>query len=203
MSPTRCRRMSRNRMSTGRLMPRSMQVIGQLLQIDRARRILRRVHEHVARGGDREVALAPALHLVELGGIADGEGLSGLPVAVTARRGAAHANMIHTFSLDSLPIDLRSLGEASARAIAIGALATLRMGLGARARVWAACFVSRQGRGHQPRSLSARFARPYQSASLAVRPPSAHRSERPPLRDCYGDEPTRSLSGGAQLAAAP
>ena len=46
------------------------QVIGELLQIDGARRILRRVHEHVAGRGDREVALTPAVHLVEIGGVA-------------------------------------------------------------------------------------------------------------------------------------
>jgi hypothetical protein len=74
------------------------QVIGELLQVDGTRRILRRVHEHVAGGGNREVALPPALHLVEVGGIGDGKGISCLPVAVTSRDGTAHANMIHTFS---------------------------------------------------------------------------------------------------------
>ena len=60
------------------------QVIGQLLQIDRPRRILRRMHEHVPGRRDREVALAPAVHLVEIGGVADGKGLAGLPVAMTS-----------------------------------------------------------------------------------------------------------------------
>ena len=45
-------------------------------------------------GRDREVALPPAVDLVELGGIGDGEDFSGLPVAMTAGRGSAHANMI-------------------------------------------------------------------------------------------------------------
>ena len=40
------------------------QVIGQLLQIDCVRGILRRMDEHVAVGRDREVSLAPAIDLV-------------------------------------------------------------------------------------------------------------------------------------------
>ena len=71
-----------------------LQVVDQLLQVDGAGRILRRVDEHVARRGDGEVALAPAVDLVELGGVGDGEDLSRLPVAVTPRRGCAHAIMI-------------------------------------------------------------------------------------------------------------
>ena len=63
----------------------------------RTGRILRRVHEDVPSRRDREVALAPAGHLVELGGVVDGKDLARLPVAMTACRGAAHANMIHTF----------------------------------------------------------------------------------------------------------
>ena len=60
-------------------------------------------------GRNREVALAPALHLVEVGRIGDGKGISRLPVAVTARGGAAHANMIHTFSHSLVGSEFASL----------------------------------------------------------------------------------------------
>src|SRR5439155_20610660 len=55
------------------------QVIGELFEIDRPRRVFRRVHEHVARRRDGEVPLAPALHLIELAGVGDGENLTRLP----------------------------------------------------------------------------------------------------------------------------
>ena len=70
------------------------QVVGELLQVDGARRVLGRVDEHMPGRGDREVALTPPLDLVELGRVADGKDLSRLPVAVTPRRGCAHAIMI-------------------------------------------------------------------------------------------------------------
>src|SRR5207237_10919878 len=46
-----------------------LQAIDQLLQVDRALRILRRVHLHVALAVDGEVAVAPARDLVELAGV--------------------------------------------------------------------------------------------------------------------------------------
>ena len=72
------------------------QVIGELLQVDRAGRILRRMDENVARRRDREVALAPAVQLVEIRRVGNGEGFARLPGALAARDRAAHANMIHT-----------------------------------------------------------------------------------------------------------
>ena len=46
-----------------------------------AGRVLGRVHEDVPGRGDREVALSPAVDLVELGGVADGKTPPSLPVA--------------------------------------------------------------------------------------------------------------------------
>src|SRR5436190_20486194 len=44
--------------------------------------------------GDREIALAPASHLIEVGRVGGGENLTGLPVAVPPRRGCGHSIMI-------------------------------------------------------------------------------------------------------------
>ena len=48
-----------------------LQVIDQLLEVDRAAWILGRMDLHVAVLADREVALAPAGDLVQLGGVGD------------------------------------------------------------------------------------------------------------------------------------
>ena len=94
----RCRRMSRKRMSTGQPDAAEHQVIGQLLEVDGPGRVLRGMNQHVPLRRDGEVALPPAVHLVEFGGVADGKDLSRLPVTVTARRGCAHAtNDTHLF----------------------------------------------------------------------------------------------------------
>ena len=50
--------------------------------------------------GDREVALAPAIDFVEVGGVVDGEELACLPGSVPSRRGSAHAFIMHTFFHD-------------------------------------------------------------------------------------------------------
>ena len=57
-----------------------LQVVGELLEIDRLARVLRRVHEHLAGVADREVALAPPVDLVQLGGV------GGTPLFVRAHR---------------------------------------------------------------------------------------------------------------------
>ncbi len=79
--------------------PAQQQVVGQLLQIDGPGRILRRMHEHVPGRRDREVAFTPAVHLVEIGGVADGKCLAGLPVAMSSGGGTAHEDHnTHVFS---------------------------------------------------------------------------------------------------------
>ena len=87
------------------------QVIGELLEIDGAGRILRRMHQHVAVGGDREVAFAPAIDFVQLGGVVDGEELACLPGSVPSRRGSAHAFIMHTFFYDGRAIGQKRGGE--------------------------------------------------------------------------------------------
>ena len=67
-----------------------LQVIGQLLEVDGPLRVLRRMDQDVARRGDREVALPPALDLVEFAGVGDGKHLSCLPVAVRLGCRSAH-----------------------------------------------------------------------------------------------------------------
>ena len=76
--------------------PAQHQVVGELLEVDGLRRILGRMDQDVTRRRDGEVALPPAVHFVELGGVADGEGLSRLPVAMGARDRCAHGHMIQT-----------------------------------------------------------------------------------------------------------
>ena len=76
--------------------PAQHQVVGELLEVDRLRRVLGRMDEDVARRRDGKVALAPPVDLVELGRVADGEGLSRLPVAVGASDRCAHGHMIQT-----------------------------------------------------------------------------------------------------------
>ena len=53
-----------------------LQAIDELLQVDRARRVLGRVHLHVAGAVDGEVAVAPARHFVELAGVVHAPGAS-------------------------------------------------------------------------------------------------------------------------------
>ena len=67
--------------------PAQHQVIDELLQVDGAGRVLGRMDQDVPVGRDREVALPPALDLVELRRVGRREHVSGLPVAMTARRG--------------------------------------------------------------------------------------------------------------------
>jgi hypothetical protein len=56
-----------------------LQVISELFQVDRTGAVLRRMDEDVAVGGDRKVALAPPLNLVQFRGVADGEDFTRLP----------------------------------------------------------------------------------------------------------------------------
>ena len=51
-----------------------LQAIDELLQVDGARRVLGRMDLHVTGVVDREVALAPARHLVELAGVVHAPG---------------------------------------------------------------------------------------------------------------------------------
>ena len=76
--------------------PAELQMVGQLLEIDRAGGILGRVDENVAVGRDREVAFPPPVHLVQFRGVVDGEDLTSLPCANTSGR-ATHAMIIHRF----------------------------------------------------------------------------------------------------------
>ena len=55
-----------------------LQVVGELLQVDRARRVLGRMDEDVAVTRNGKVALPPAVHFVQLGRVADGENLARL-----------------------------------------------------------------------------------------------------------------------------
>ncbi|HLA13977.1 MAG TPA: hypothetical protein VJZ25_03055, partial [Gemmatimonadaceae bacterium] len=68
--------------------------------------------------------LPPAVHFIQISGIADGKSLTCSPVAVTASDGTAHVNMIHTF----FPITARnsraSVGSASVCGCASARLAT-------------------------------------------------------------------------------
>jgi hypothetical protein len=77
--------------------PPEHQVIGKLLEVDGAGRILGRMDEDVAGRRNRKVPLAPAVQLVEIRRVGGGEGFPRLPGALSARDRAAHANMIHTF----------------------------------------------------------------------------------------------------------
>jgi hypothetical protein len=70
------------------------------------------MHEHVARLGNREVSLPPALDFVKLGGIADREGFASLPAAMAASCRAAHAFIIHSFH-ESESADLRAARASS------------------------------------------------------------------------------------------
>ena len=72
-----------------------LQMVGQLLQVDGARRILGGVGEDVAVLGDREVALAPSIELVEFRGVVNGEDLSRLPRSSASCRGA-HCRLHNT-----------------------------------------------------------------------------------------------------------
>ena len=78
------------------LNPAQLQMIGELLEVDGLRRVLGRMDQDVARRRDRKVALAPPIDLVELGGVADSEGLARLPVPMGASDRCAHRHMIQT-----------------------------------------------------------------------------------------------------------
>jgi len=74
------------------------QMIGQLFQVDRARNVFRRMDQQVSGRRDREVSLAPAVHFIKFGGIADGKGVSVSPVvAVTAGCRSTHPSIIRHF----------------------------------------------------------------------------------------------------------
>src|SRR5262249_41874692 len=64
-------------------------------QVDRAGRILGGVHENVSVTGNGEVALSPAIDLIQLVGIADGEELARLP-GTGPRRRCAHFDVDDT-----------------------------------------------------------------------------------------------------------
>ena len=72
-----------------------LQVIDELLEIDRLLGILRRVDEHVAGAADGEVALAPARDLVELVRVRDRPRLADAPWPRQPRRLRVHSNMIN------------------------------------------------------------------------------------------------------------
>ena len=76
--------------------PAQHQVVGELLEVDGLGRILGRMDEDMTRRRDGEVALAPPVDFVELGRVADGEGLACLPVAVCSGDRCAHGHMIQT-----------------------------------------------------------------------------------------------------------
>ena len=64
----RCLRMSVKRIRIGQREAAQLQAIDELLQIDAAARILGGMDLQVALLADREVALSPARHVVQLGG---------------------------------------------------------------------------------------------------------------------------------------
>ncbi len=66
--------------------PAQQQVVGELLEVDGLRRILGRMDEDMTRRRDGEIALPPPVDFVELGRVADGEGLACLPVTVCVGR---------------------------------------------------------------------------------------------------------------------
>ena len=75
-----------------------LQMVGELLQVDRARRVFRRVRENVAVLRDREVALAPTIHLVEFRGVADGKEFTRLPRTRASCRDAHWCDDTQIFS---------------------------------------------------------------------------------------------------------
>ena len=77
--------------------PAQHQMIGQLLQIDGAVRVLRGMNQHVASRRDREVALAPAVDFIQFRGVVDGKDLACLPVTVRLECGVFTENMIQRF----------------------------------------------------------------------------------------------------------
>ena len=99
-----------------------LQVIDQLLQVDPALGILRRVDADVAVRADGEVALAPALDLVELGGVGDRPRIALTPrPRYTARR--AHAHIIEKSTVTWRRITHRCEDRAQRRAARDAALA--------------------------------------------------------------------------------
>src|SRR6516165_1634226 len=72
-------------------------MIGELFQIDGPLRVLRRVNEDVAIVGNREVAFPPAVDLVQLRRIADGEHISRLP-RTSSCCGGTHSGKSYTDS---------------------------------------------------------------------------------------------------------
>ena len=70
-----------------------LQVIDELLQVDRALGVVRRVDADVAVRTDGEVALAPAVDLVELARVRDGPGIA-LPPGARQPARRAHAHII-------------------------------------------------------------------------------------------------------------
>ncbi len=81
-------------MSTGQLDAAQHQMVGELLEVDRLGRVLGRMDQDVTRGRDGEVALPPAVDLVEFGRVADCESLARLQVTVGAKDRCAHEHMI-------------------------------------------------------------------------------------------------------------
>ena len=74
-SPSRCFRISAKRIRIGREMPRSTSVSTSFLQVDRARRVLFRMDQHVAVLVDRKIALAPTGDIVQFAGVLRGPSL--------------------------------------------------------------------------------------------------------------------------------
>src|SRR6185503_5442807 len=71
-----------------------LQMIDQLLQVDRAIGVLRRMNADVTVGTDRKEVLAPAIDLVVLGGVRNGPGISLSPRAGRST-GRTHARIIN------------------------------------------------------------------------------------------------------------
>ncbi len=72
--------------------PAQHQVVGQLFEVYRAFRNLRRVHQDVAARRDGKVAFSPAVDFVQLGGVGDCKDLARLPVTLRTYCGSAHGN---------------------------------------------------------------------------------------------------------------
>ena len=75
-----------------------LQAIHQLLEVDRPLALLGRVHEHVPVLANREVAVAPAVDVVQLGRIDGRPGVGGAGARQGAGRDRGHRNIIAAFA---------------------------------------------------------------------------------------------------------
>ena len=69
-----------------------LQVIDQLLKVDRALRFLGDVRQHVSVGADREITLAPAFNIVQFGRVS---GRPGIALSPGGGRPARRAHVSH------------------------------------------------------------------------------------------------------------